>query len=60
MLSFNPILSQSRATQSQKKNPQLCWCSLRSQMSARKCPCNTDKLLSILVSKFLELRKYFY
>ena len=29
MLSFNPILSQSKATQS-LKNPQLCWCSLRS------------------------------
>ena len=32
MLSFNPILSQSRATQS-LKNPQLSWYSLRSQLS---------------------------
>ena len=32
MLSFNPTLSQSRATQS-LKNPQICCCSLRLQMS---------------------------
>ena len=32
MLSFNAVLSQSRATQRQK-NPQLCWYLLRSQMS---------------------------
>ena len=35
MLLFNPILSQSRVTQSLYKifAPQLCWCSLRSKIS---------------------------
>ena len=54
MLSFNPILSQSRATQS-LQNPQLCWCLLCAQMSSQvlfpylyttlelRCPLNGPK-----------------